>query len=82
MENNLLKFSEILTRGDDKKYGCKFLLKGRNEPLGSWSLNYSTEYHLITLDEEDVDYFKKKYFPKLQSEMEAKISNIKKQYNK
>ena len=37
---------------------------------------------LITLDEEDLEYFKKKYFPKLDIEMENKVAEIKAQYGK
>ena len=37
---------------------------------------------LIDLDDEDIKYFKNKYFPKLDSEMEEKINKIKQEYGK
>lgn len=36
---------------------------------------------LIDLDDADMDYFKKKYFPELVVEMEDKINRLKDEYN-
>lgn len=35
---------------------------------------------LIKLDEEDIEYFKNKYFNRLEEEMNEKINNIKNEY--
>lgn len=58
----------------------------------SFSLAYRTAYNtlvsnnhprtLITLDEEDIDYFKRKYLSKLNKEMQSKIDAIKLEYKK
>jgi len=37
---------------------------------------------LITLDKEDIEYFKRKYLPKLEEELNNKLENIKKEYGK
>ena len=41
------------------------------------------EEHInIDLDDEDIEYFKNKYFPQLDNEMEEKINKIKQEYGK
>ena len=86
MANNLLKFKKELEAN----------IKHRNAPgeTESFSFHMCSEWHypmsymtgsqysnIIDLDEEDINYFKNKYLPKISSEMEDKIRKIKDEYN-
>ena len=37
---------------------------------------------LIELDQDDLDYFKNKYFPKLEDEYQTNLAELNKKYNK
>lgn len=77
MENNLIKFVNILNSTNDKE----FTLTGVDWVEGNfWIRAYPDR--LIILDEEDIQYFANKYLPKLQEEMENKINKIKEEYGK
>ena len=85
MANNLLKFKKEL------EANIKHDKTGESE---SFSFHMCSEWHhpmsyaignrctkIIDMDEEDINYFKNKYLPKLSSEMEDRISKIKDEYN-
>ena len=89
MENNLLKFKEHLDikEGKDKIlsdifntsfYLCADVYKKGEIYIRNPFKNESVT--LIKLDNEDIEYFKNKYLPKLQEEMQEKINKIKKEY--
>lgn len=45
-----------------------------------FSIGQNSYQPLIKLDEEDIDYFKNKYFKKLDEEMEKEVNKVKQQY--
>ena len=96
MKDNIRKFFNLLGETkkneeinenliEDKKYHLNYLLDIHN-----FYLAYQTNYHtivynnfpstLIKLDKEDIEYFVKKYYPKLKEEMEDNLQDIKNKY--
>ena len=91
MENNLLKFKEHvdIKEGKDKVlsniFNVSFYLCGDTYNKNEIRIRNPFKNELLTLiklDDEDIEYFKNKYFPKLDSEMEEKINKIKQEYGK
>ena len=75
--NSKLGSHDIFSRKEEYRFHlCATLIY----PFG---ISLSGSYHwLIDLDEEDINYFKNKYLPKLNSEMDDKINRIKDEYSK
>lgn len=48
---------------------------------GKRGMSSHSNQYLITLDEEDIEYFKDKYLPKFKKEKEKAINKIKSEYN-
>ena len=71
MANDLLEFSKKLNDED-----CIITLGYRSKSY--FDMN---TYSILTLDDEDIQYFKSKYFPKLEEELLQKIENLKGQYS-
>ena len=96
MANDLLRFGKYVKDTEiNKEYNSKLgshdIFSRKEEykfhlcatwiyPFGI-TLGRSYEW-LVDLDEEDINYFKNKYLPKLNSEMEYKINKIKDEYSK
>lgn len=57
-----------------------FYLGSRQSGNNTFAIRLNGLFPLIKLDEEDIDYFKNKYFKKLDEEMEAEVNKLKKQY--
>ena len=75
--NSRLGSHDIFSRKEEYKF---HLCATWIYPCG---ITLSGSYHwLIDLDEEDVNYFKNKYLPKLNGEMDDKIRRIKDEYSK
>lgn len=55
----------------------------RNEEFHiCWYGNMFYSYHsVLKLDEEDIEYFKKKYYPKLNDELAKELEKVIKKYN-
>jgi hypothetical protein len=71
-KEDLSSLSKIILRRGYSLFSICFLQRDENEKA----------YHepLFFLDKEDIEYLSNKYFPKLEKEMEAKIAEIKNQY--
>ena len=82
MDNKLLEFSEKLNakKVNDKKIKeeITFYL-GYRSNMVFVNNPYIT---LIKLDQEDLEYFKKKYLPKIEDEYQANLAELNKKYNK
>ena len=75
--NSRLGSHDIFSRKEEYKFN---LCATWRYPFG---ITLGRSYHwLIDLDEEDVNYFKNKYLPKLNGEMDDKIRRIKDEYSK
>ena len=75
--NSRLGSHDIFSRKEEYKF---HLCATWIYPFG---ITLGRSYHwLIDLDEEDVNYFKNKYLPKLNGEMDDKIRRIKDEYSK
>lgn len=75
--NSRIRASSHLSTYDFKKTHSFYL---------SYKTNYAafvypnTVWPLIELDDEDLEYFRNKYLPKMKEEMNKKIEEIKKEY--
>ena len=75
--NSKLGSHDIFSRKEEYKFHlCATWIYPFGITLGGY-----TE-RLIDLDEEDINYFKNKYLPKLNCEMDDKINRIKDEYSK
>jgi len=86
MENKILEFVDILNKGTQPGIRSSFILKGeyRYTDRSTYRVaNIGADGYvkLIELDEEDIAYFKNKYIPKLQNELNDKIDKLKSQYS-
>ena len=96
MASDLLRFSKYVKDTEiNKEYNSKLGshdIFSRKEEYkfhlcATWiypfGITLGGSYHwLIDLDEEDINYFKNKYLPKLNGEMDDKINRIKDEYSK
>ena len=77
MSNKLLEFSEKLAE-KKKENSVKFYLGYTDNHRYSIYGPYS----LIELDEEDLNYFKNKYLPKMEDEYQANLAELNSKYGK
>ena len=77
MNNKLLQFSEKLA---EKKENKKISFHLSYEEY--FNYRYFGPLQLITLDDEDINYFKNKYLPKLEDEYQTNLAELNKKYNK
>ena len=89
MENNIKEFVDLLDKRKDiikDNIRVSFVLKGTWWYSGLYAtvrMGYGDGMtKLIELDDEDIEYFAKKYIPKLEEEMNTKIAKIKADYGK
>jgi hypothetical protein len=93
MENDIIRFKKLVKEDkENRKINKERIVNGfhfMQEPTYNFCLAYQPNWpivmlngpmKLITLDQEDIEYFKNKYFPKLEKEMNNKIEEIKKEY--
>lgn len=50
--------------------------------VGCGFVSNKSEYHILKLDDEDINYLYKKYYSKLEEEMNNNLQEIKERYNK
>jgi CRISPR/Cas system endoribonuclease Cas6 (RAMP superfamily) len=94
MANNLLKFSEILEENKEANWINSTIKDGSGIGKIRWNYDFvlaakhrelflpNLEPILIYLDEEDVEYFKNKYLPKINDEFQDELRKLKNRYNK
>jgi hypothetical protein len=91
--SELLKEDEVNRKFNDSIDPKDILDLHRAMPTHNFMLAYNTSYpgtitwgnypsKLISLDEEDIEYFKNKYLPKLNDEFQEELAKLKKRYNK
>ena len=95
-ENKILEFSQKLNSTEQNKDFNASLDTGdlisQQKPTYTFylacELNNATYYYgqwidpLITLDEEDLKYFKKKYLPKIEDEYQKQLKELKDKYGR
>lgn len=94
MANNLLKFSELLEENREASQVNSTIKDGSEIGKMRWTYDFvlvakykepfmpTLESTLIHLDDEDIEYFKNKYLPKINDEFQYELSKLKKRYNK
>lgn len=65
----------------DRLFSIKFWMTYTKVPAGGCNLT-PTPTRIFELDSEDLEYFKKKYLPKLDEEYEKNLKELNSKYNK
>lgn len=86
MENKFLNFKKIIDLGTigNKTYN-KFYLSANGFSSVNHGIHISGSTFsdtLFELDDEDVDFLKKKYLPKIEDEYQDELNKLKEKYNK